>query len=420
VLEFVSNCIESRPGCSAIPASEPEEYSMSDPIVIVGTARTAMGGFQGALASATASELGAIAIKGALERAGVAADGVDEVLMGCVLPAGQGQAPARQATLGAGLPQSVPATTVNKMCGSGMKTVMMAYEALHARPKDVIVAGGMESMTNAPYLLTKMRGGARLGHAEAKDHMFLDGLEDAYDKGRLMGTFAEDCAQSYQFTRVAQDAYATESLRRAKAANEDGSFGSEIVPVAVATRKGNMDVLRDEQPFAADLARIATLKPAFRKDGTVTAANSSSISDGAAALVLMRAKEAQARGLKPLARIVATASHAQAPAMFTTAPVGALRKVLGFAGWSAADVDLYEINEAFAVVAMAAMRELELPHAKVNVHGGACALGHPIGASGARILVTLLAALEKYGKRTGVASLCIGGGEATAVAIERL
>jgi acetyl-CoA C-acetyltransferase len=392
----------------------------SDPIVIVGTARTAMGAFQGILAPLTASELGALAIKAAVSRAGVGGADVSEVLMGCVLPAGQGQAPARQATLGAGLPKSVPATTVNKMCGSGMKTVMMAYDALHARPKDVIIAGGMESMSNAPYLLAKMRGGARLGHAEAKDHMFLDGLEDAYDKGRLMGTFAEDCAQEYQFTRAAQDAFATESLKRAKRANEDGSFADEIVSIAVATRRGSTDVRQDEQPFTADLSKIDKLKPAFRKEGTVTAANSSSISDGAAALVVMRAKEAKARGLKPLARIVGTATHAQAPALFTTAPVGAMQKLLKDIGWKAGDVDLYEINEAFAVVTMAAMRELDLPADKVNVNGGACALGHPIGASGARILVTLLAALQRAGKSRGVASLCIGGGEATAVAIERM
>jgi acetyl-CoA C-acetyltransferase len=392
----------------------------SDPIVIVGTARTAMGAFQGVLAPMTASDLGALAIKAAVSRGGVGGADVSEVLMGCVLPAGQGQAPARQATLGAGLPKSVPATTVNKMCGSGMKTVMMAYDAVHARPKDVIVAGGMESMSNAPYLLAKMRGGARLGHTEVKDHMFLDGLEDAYDKGRLMGTFAEDCAQEYQFTRAAQDAFATESLRRAKRANEDGSFAEEIVNIAVATRRGSTDVHQDEQPFTADLSKIATLKPAFRKEGTVTAANSSSISDGAAALVLMRGKEAKARGLKPLARIVGTATHAQAPALFTTAPVGAMQKLLKDVGWKARDVDLYEINEAFAVVTMAAMRELNLPADKVNVNGGACALGHPIGASGARILVTLIAALQRAGKSRGVASLCIGGGEATAVAIERM
>lgn len=391
-----------------------------DPIVIVGSARTAMGGFQGELSSMTASQLGAVAIQAAVARSGVKGEAVDEVLMGCVLPAGQGQAPARQAALGAGLPQAVPCTTVNKMCGSGMKTVMMAYEALHARPSDVIVAGGMESMSNAPYLLPKMRAGARLGHAEAKDHMFLDGLEDAYDKGRLMGTFAEECAQSYQFTRAAQDEFAVTSLKRAKAANEDGSFAAEIAKVAVTLRKGTMDVVRDEQPFAADLAKIPTLKPAFRKDGTVTPANSSSISDGAAAMVLMRASEAKKCSLTPLAKIVGAASHAQAPALFTTAPVGAMQKLLKQVGWSAKEVDLYEINEAFAVVTMAAMRELDLPHEKVNVHGGACALGHPIGASGTRIMVTLLAALEKYGKRKGVASLCIGGGEATAVAIERL
>jgi acetyl-CoA C-acetyltransferase len=388
-------------------------------IVIVGIARTAMGGFQGALSTCPATELGSVAIKAAVGRAGIAPDDVSEVLMGCVLPAGQGQAPARQAALGAGLPQSVPATTVNKMCGSGMKTVMMAYDALHARPADIIVAGGMESMSNAPYLLPKMRGGSRLGHAEVKDHMFLDGLEDAYDKGRLMGTFAEDCAQSYQFTRAAQDAFAVESLKRAKRANEDGSFDREIIPVAVATRKGTADVKRDEQPFSADLAKIPTLKPAFRKNGSVTAANSSSISDGAAALVLMRADEAKKRGLTPLARIVGTASHAQAPALFTTAPVAAMKKLLMQVHWQARDVDLFEINEAFAVVTMAAMHDLDLPHDKVNVNGGACALGHPIGASGARILVTLLAALEARGKSRGVASLCIGGGEATAVAIER-
>jgi len=392
----------------------------ADPIVIVSAARTAMGGFQGAFAGMTAPELGSTAVKAAVLQAGVNADDVSEVLMGCVLPAGQGQAPARQASRGAGLPDGVPCTTVNKMCGSGMKTVMMAFEALHARPKDVIVAGGMESMTNAPYLLPKMRGGARLGHAEVKDHMFLDGLEDAYDKGRLMGTFAEECAQQYQFTREAQDAYAIESLRRAKTANEDGSFDKEIVPVSVKSRKGTAEVKRDEQPFSADPAKIPTLKPAFRADGTVTPANSSSISDGAAALVLMRASEAKRRGLTPLARIVSQASFAQAPAWFTTAPVGAMKKALDAAGWNASDVDLYEINEAFAVVTMAAMRDLALPHEKVNVHGGACALGHPIGASGARILVTLLAALEKHGKRKGMASLCIGGGEATAVAVERV
>ena len=391
-----------------------------DPIIIVGMARTAMGGFQGAFAPLTAPQLGSAAIKSAVERAGTSPGDVTEVLMGCVLPAGQGQAPARQAALGAGLPNSVPCTTVNKMCGSGMKTVMMAYEALHARPTDIMVAGGMESMTNAPYLLPKMRTGARLGHAEVKDHMFLDGLEDAYDKGRLMGTFAEECAQSYQFTREAQDAFAIESLKRSKAANENGAFAKEIVPVAVKTRTGSVEVTQDEQPFTADPGKIPKLKPAFRDGGTVTAANSSSISDGAAALVLMRESEAKRRNLTPLAKISGVASVAQAPALFTTAPVGAVRKLLEAVGWSAKDVGLYEINEAFAVVTMAAMRDLGVPHEKMNVHGGACALGHPIGASGARIIVTLLAAMEKYGESQGVAALCIGGGEATAVAVERI
>jgi len=390
-----------------------------DPVVIVGSARTAIGGFQGAFAPLTAPQLGSAAIRAAVSRAGLKAEDVSEVLMGCVLPAGQGQAPARQAALGAGLPQSVPSTTVNKMCGSGMKTVMLAWDGLHARPADVVVAGGMESMTNAPYLLPKLRSGARLGHAEAKDHMFLDGLEDAYDKGRLMGTFAEDTARHYQFTREVQDAFAAESLKRAKAANEDGSFAQEVVPVPVQGRSGLLEVRRDEQPFTADPAKIAKLKPAFREGGTVTAANSSSISDGAAALVLMRAAEAKRRGLKPVARIVGVSSAAQAPAWFTTAPVVAIKRLLEAVGWSAGDVGLYEINEAFAVVALCAMRDLGLAHDKVNVHGGACALGHPIGASGARILVTLLAAMEKYGHRRGVASLCIGGGEATAVAVEQ-
>ncbi|HWE20572.1 MAG TPA: acetyl-CoA C-acyltransferase [Hyphomicrobiaceae bacterium] len=390
-----------------------------DPIVIVGMARTPIGAFQGAFASLLAAQLGGVAIHAALQRSGVGPEDVAEVHMGCVLPAGQGQAPARQAAIGAGLPYSVPCTTVNKMCGSGMKTVMMAYDALHARPADVVVAGGMESMTNAPYLLPKMRAGARLGHTEVKDHMFLDGLEDAYDKGRLMGTLAEDTAQAYQFTREAQDAFATESLRRAKQANEDGSFAKEIVAVAVKGRSGTAEVQRDEQPFTADPARISKLKPAFREGGTVTAANSSSISDGAAALVLMRESEARRRKLEPIARIVGTAGVAQEPAWFTTAPVLAIRRLLEHVGWSTQEVGLYEINEAFAVVSMAAMRDLALPHEKVNVHGGACALGHPIGASGARIIVTLLAAMEKYGQRKGVASLCIGGGEATAVAVER-
>ena len=389
-----------------------------DPIVIVGMARTPIGAFQGELAPLAAPKLGSTAIKAALAGAGLAAEDVSEVLMGCVLPAGLGQAPARQAALGAGLPTSVPCTTVNKMCGSGMKTVMLAYDGLHARPNDIVVAGGMESMSNAPYLLPKMRAGARLGHAEVKDHMFVDGLED--DKGRLMGTFAEDCAEAYQFTRAAQDAFASESLKRARKANEDGSFATEIVPVQVAGRTGERQVTRDEQPFTADPDRIAKLRPAFREGGTVTAANSSSISDGAAALVLMRESQAVRRKLRPIGKLAGVASAAQAPALFTTAPVAAIRSLLAAVGWSNKDVGLYEINEAFAVVSMAAMRDLALPHERVNVHGGACALGHPIGASGARILVTLLAAMQKYGHDKGVAALCIGGGEATAVAIESM
>jgi len=392
----------------------------NDPIVIAGAVRTPMGAFQGALSRCSGPELGSIAIAAAVERAGLAAGEVSEVFMGCVLPAGLGQAPARQAALGAGLPDSVPCSTVNKVCGSGMRTVMMAYEALHARPSEVFVAGGMESMSNAPYLSPKARGGLRLGHAELKDHMFLDGLEDAYDKGRLMGTFAEDTAEHYQFTRDAQDAFATESLRRARAAGEDGRFAKETVPVRVMGREGEVTVGRDEQPLKVDPAKIGSLRPAFREGGTVTAANSSSISDGAAALVILRASQAEKRGMTPLARIVGATSHAQAPAWFTTAPIAAIGKLCDRVGWSREDVDLYEINEAFAVVAMAAMRDLGLPADKVNVHGGACALGHPIGASGARILVTLLAALETYGLKRGVASLCIGGGEATALAVERM
>ena len=391
-----------------------------DPVVIVSGARTPMGSFQGALQSMTAPQLGSAAVRAAVEGAGIAPDDVSEVLMGCVLPAGLGQAPARQAAFGAGLPEAVPCTTVNKMCGSGMKTVMMGYDALHARAQDVIVAGGLESMTNAPHILPKMRSGQRLGHTTVQDHMFLDGLEDAYDKGRLMGTFAEDTAQHYQFTRESQDAFAVESLKRAKAANEDGSFANEIAPVTVKSRRAETEVNRDEQPFSADLDKIPTLRPAFREGGTVTAANSSSISDGAAALVMMRLSEAERRGLKPRAKIVATSSNAQAPQWFTTAPIGAIQKVLDATGWSVGDVDLFEINEAFAVVAMAAMRDLDIPHDKVNVNGGACALGHPIGASGTRILVTLLNAMEKHDCDKGVASLCIGGGEATAVAIERM
>jgi acetyl-CoA C-acetyltransferase len=392
----------------------------TDPIVIVGAKRTPMGGFQGELAPATAPELGARAIAAALEDAGVAAEDIEEVIMGCVLPAGLGQAPARQASLGAGLPLSVPCATVNKMCGSGMKTVMMACDALKAGSADIVVAGGMESMTNAPYLVPKARGGLRLGHGEIKDHMFLDGLEDAYDKGRLMGTFAEDTARHYQFTRDAQDAYAIESLKRARAATENGHFASEIVAVTISGRKGDTVVTIDEQPGKGNPEKIPQLKPAFRPDGTVTAANSSSISDGAAALVVMRASEAKRRGLTPLARIAATASHSQEPAWFTTAPIGAVKKLMDETGWSKKDVGLYEINEAFAVVTMAAMRDLDLPHDQVNVHGGACALGHPIGASGARILVTLLSAMAQYDVDKGIAALCIGGGEATAVAVERI
>jgi len=401
-------------------ASKDMTAAAEDPIVIVGMARTPIGAFQGKLARLSAVELGSAAIKAALQRAGVGAGDVNEVLMGCVLPAGLGQAPARQAALTAGLPNGVAATTVNKMCGSGMKAVMLAYDGLHARPDEVVVAGGMESMTNAPYLLPKLRAGARLGHAEVKDHMFLDGLEDAYEKGRLMGSFAEDCAQTYQFTRLAQDAFATESLRRSRQANEDGSFAAEIVPVTVKGRAGETEGMQDEQPFTADLAKIPKLKPAFREGGTVTPANSSSISDGAAALVLMRQSQAARRQLKPLAKVAGVASVAQAPALFTTAPIVAIKTLLRAVGWSAAEVGLYEINEAFAVVSMAAMRDLALPADRVNVHGGACALGHPIGASGARILVTLLAAMHKYGQNKGVAALCIGGGEATALAVEAI
>lgn len=390
-----------------------------DPIVIVGMARTPMGGFQGDLSGLTAPPLGALAIAAALERAEVPITDIDEVIMGCVLPAGQGQAPARQAALGAGLPLAAGCTTVNKMCGSGMKAAMLAHDLLLVGSARVMVAGGMESMSNAPYLLPKARGGYRLGHGRVLDHMFLDGLEDAYDKGRLMGTYAEDCAEHYQFSRAAQDEFAIASLTRAQRAIEDGSFAAEVVPVTVPGRKGDTLVEHDEQPHKADLEKIPALGPAFRKDGTVTPANSSSISDGAAALVLMRRSEAERRGLQTLAVIHAHATHAQEPGWFTTAPVHAIRTLLERVGWSTDTVDLYEINEAFAVVTMAAMRELDLSHDKVNVHGGACALGHPIGASGARIMVTLLAALEKYDLRRGVASLCIGGGEATAIALER-
>ncbi len=393
---------------------------MQDPIVILGGARTPLGGFQGELAGLTATELGAKAIAAAIERAGAATDDVAEVTMGCVLPAGLGQAPARQAAIGGGLPKSVPCSTVNKMCGSGMMAVMMAHDSLHARSEGLRVAGGMESMSNAPYLLPKARAGLRLGHGQVIDHMFLDGLEDAYAKGRLMGSFAEDAAEAYQFTRKEQDDYAVASLTRALDAQKSDPLNAEIVPVEVATRKGVVTVRRDEQPGKADAAKIPTLKPAFRAGGTVTAANSSSISDGAAALVLGRESGAEKRGLAPLARIVATSQFAGEPAKFTSAPVEAIRRVLEAADWQLSDVDLFEVNEAFAVVPMIAMRELGIPLDIMNVHGGACALGHPIGASGARIIVTLLAALHEGGGRRGVAAICIGGGEATAVAIEML
>ncbi|MFG1349868.1 acetyl-CoA C-acyltransferase [Xanthobacter autotrophicus] len=389
-----------------------------DPIVIVGAARTPMGGFQGDFKDVAAPVLGSTAIAAALARAGLAPEAVDEVVFGCVLPAGLGQAPARQAGLGAGLPLSAGATTVNKMCGSGMKAAMFAHDLLLAGSAEVAVAGGMESMSNAPYLLDRARAGYRMGHGRVLDHMFLDGLEDAYEKGRLMGTFAEDCAEAYQFTREAQDAFAIASLTKAQKAMADGAFDAEITPVTVKAGKAERIVATDEQPPKAKLDKIPTLKPAFREGGTVTAANSSSISDGAAALVLMRRSQAEARGLTPLAVIVGHATHAQAPNLFATAPVGAVGKLAERTGWDLKDVDLFEINEAFAVVPMAAIHDLGLPADKVNIHGGACALGHPIGASGARVMVTLLAALQKYGLKRGIASLCIGGGEATAVALE--
>ena len=394
---------------------------MTDPIVIISAARTPMGGFQGDLAGLTGPQLGAVAIKAAVERAKLAPEQVEEVIMGCVLPAGTGQAPARQAALGAGLPLAAGCTTVNKVCGSGLKATMLAHDLLVAGTNEVMVAGGMESMSNAPYLLPKARGGYRLGHGQLLDHMFLDGLEDSYtkeNKGRLMGTFAEDCASHFDFTRAAQDEFAVASTRRAQAAIQSGAFAWEVAPVTVAGRKGDVVVDRDEQPLKAQLDKIGGLKPAFKKDGTVTAANSSSISDGAAALVLMRKSTAEKLGLAPLATIVGHATHSQDPAWFTTAPVGAMQKLLAKTGWNVGEVDLWEINEAFAVVTMAAMKEMNLPHDKVNVNGGACALGHPIGASGARILVTLIGALRERGGKRGVASLCIGGGEATAMAIE--
>jgi acetyl-CoA C-acetyltransferase len=390
----------------------------SDPVVIAAYARTPMGGFQGVLSGVKATELGATAVRAAVERSGAPAEAIEQILMGCVLPAGLGQAPARQAALGAGLPKSVQATTVNKMCGSGMQAAILAHDALAAGSVDVIVAGGMESMTGAPYLMTKHRGGARIGHDTMYDHMYLDGLEDAYEPGRLMGSFAEETAKTYQFTREAQDEYAIASLTKARAATESGAFAREIVPVTVTDRRGSTVVDKDEQPLKADPAKIPTLKPAFAKDGTITAANASSISDGAAALVMTRESVARKLGMKIVARVAGHAAHAHEPGLFTTAPVPAVQKALKRAGWSVDDVDLFEINEAFAVVAMIAERDLGIDRAKLNVNGGACALGHPIGASGARILATLLSALEARGGKRGVASLCIGGGEATAMAVE--
>jgi len=391
---------------------------MNDPIVIVSAARTPMGAFQGELKQFAAAELGAAAIRAAVERARIKPEQVDEVIMGCVLPAGQGQAPARQASLGAGLPLATGCTTINKMCGSGMKAAMLAHDLLAAGTNDIMVAGGMESMTNAPYLLAKARGGYRLGHGQLLDHMFYDGLEDAYEKGRLMGSFAEDCAAKYAFTRAAQDQFAVASLERAQTANKNGSFAWEITPMNLKAGKDERFMEMDESPFKANFDKIPALKPAFKKDGTITAANSSSISDGGAALVMMRRSMAEKLGLAPLAIVAGHSTHAQEPGWFTTAPVGAIKKLYDKTGWSAGSVDLYEINEAFAVVTMAAMKEHGLPHEKVNIHGGACALGHPIGASGARILVTLIGALRKTRGKRGIASLCIGGGEATAMAIE--
>ncbi|MFO1169036.1 MAG: acetyl-CoA C-acyltransferase [Rhodoblastus sp.] len=390
----------------------------SDPIVIVGAARTPMGGLLGDFAGMTSPQLGSVALEAAVSRGGLKPDDIENVVMGCVLPAGLGQAPARQAALGAGMPKSTGCTTINKMCGSGMQAIMFAHDMLAGGSFDVMAAGGMESMSNAPYLLPKARGGYRLGHDRVMDSMFLDGLEDAYDRGRLMGTFAEDAAQSYQFSRAEQDAYAVASLERAVKAGKDGSFAEEIAPVKVRTRKGETTVAIDEQPGKAQLDKIPTLKPAFREGGTVTAANSSSISDGAAAVTMMRRSEAEKRGLAPIATIIGHSTHASTPGLFPSAPVGAMNRLLERVGWGAKDVDLWEVNEAFAVVAMIAMRDLGIAHDKINVHGGACALGHPIGASGARIVVTLISALRKYGMKKGVASLCIGGGEATAIALE--
>ncbi|MFT0532168.1 acetyl-CoA C-acyltransferase [Castellaniella hirudinis] len=391
---------------------------MSDSIVIVSVARTPMGGMMGSLSGLAAHELGAVAIQAAVERAGIPGEAVSEVIMGNVLQAGQGQAPARQATLGAGLPKGTPASTLHKVCGSGLKAVMLAHDIIKAGSADVVVAGGQESMSNAPYLLLRGRQGYRYGHSTVYDHMALDGLEDAYQRGTAMGVFAEDCASKYQFSREAQDAFSLESLRRARQATEDGSFQWEIAPVTIKGRKGDTVVDKDEAPYKAMPEKIPTLKPAFKKDGTITAANASSISDGASALVVMSESKAKALGAQPLARIVAHTQHAQEPEWFTTAPVGAIQKLLDKAGWAAQDVDLYEINEAFAVVTMAAEKELDIPHDRVNIHGGATALGHPIGASGARLLTTLIGALRKTGGKRGIASLCIGGGEAVALAIE--
>ncbi|WP_144395043.1 acetyl-CoA C-acyltransferase [Pleionea sediminis] len=391
--------------------------SNDDPIVIVGAARTPMGGFMGSLSDVKSTELGANAIAAAVERAGLKTEDVQEVIMGCVLPAGVGQAPARQAALGAGIPKSTGCTTVNKVCGSGMKTMMLAHDLLVAGTNKIMVAGGMESMTNAPYMLDKARTGYRFGHGKVIDHMAFDGLEDAYE-GQAMGVYAEDTAEKYGFTREAQDEFAITSLKRAQKAIEDGAFKDEISPVVIKTRKGDIAIDTDEQPQKAKFDKIPQLRPAFKKDGTVTAANASSISDGAAATVLMRQSEAEKRGLKPIAKILGHTTHARTPAEFTTAPVGAMKALFEKTGWSSSDVDLFEINEAFAVVTMAAIKELELDHDKVNVHGGACALGHPIGCSGTRIVVTLIEALKRHGKKRGVASLCIGGGEATAMAIE--
>src|SRR3569623_1691925 len=391
---------------------------MNDPVVIVGAARTPMGAFQGDFSSLSASDLGAVAIRAAVERAGIAAEQVQDVWFGNCLMAGQGQAPARQAAIKAGIPSSAGAVTLSKMCGSAMQAAMFAHDALLAGTNDVVVAGGMESMTNAPYLIPKARGGYRIGHAMMYDHMMLDGLEDAYDKGRSMGSFAEECAAKYQFSREQQDAYAIESVRRAQAATQDGSFGGEIAPFTVAGRGGETVIDKDDGPLKAKPEKFAGLKPAFKKDGTITAASSSSINDGAPALELMRASKAEELGCRPIARIVAHTRHSQAPNWFTTAPVGAIDRLYQKTGWSTQEVDLFEVNEAFAAVAMAAMREHAIAHDKINIHGGACALGHPIGASGARILVTLIGALIKTGGKRGVAALCIGGGEATAMAIE--